>query len=95
MKTVMLAIMRPIPTRPLPTLACACTGPRRWSRAVLALALGSAAEKQGLRVVAQGPSAMEPTAHAWMAERRAHLAPASGGGAGPAGGGRPAVSALA
>jgi len=49
---------------------CACVGPRL-----------AAAEKQGLQVVAQGPSAVEPTAHAWMAERRAHLAPASGGGA--------------
>ena len=74
MKTVMLAIMRPIPTRPLTTLACACTGPRRWSRAVLALALGSAAEKQGLQVAAQGPPTAEPAAHAWLAEHRAHLA---------------------
>ena len=73
MKTVMLAIMRPIPTRPLPTLACACTGPRRWSRAVLALALGSAAEQQGLLVAVQGPPAAEPAAHAWS-ERRTHLA---------------------
>jgi len=62
-----------VSTRPLTTLACARAGPRRWSRAVLALALGSAAEKQGLLVAVQGPPAAEPAAHAWS-ERRTHLA---------------------
>ena len=38
-------------------------------------------------MAARGPPAVERTAHAWLAERRAHLALASGGGAGPAGGG--------
>jgi len=59
-----------VSTRPLTTLACARAGPRRWSRAVLALALGSAAEKQGLLVAVQGPPAAEQAPRAAAEQRR-------------------------
>ena len=49
----------------------------------------------GPLVAAQGLPLVQPTAHVWMAERRAHLASASGGGADPVGGGGAAAAALA